>query len=238
MNHPPLRAVWTAPQGIQALQTTRDAGNLATHVGDDPKLVSLHRKNLSQLGVPSEPCWLNQVHSCAVYDFDQGPALPQADGAITGRNSVVLAILTADCLPLLAFSRETGRVGAFHGGWKGLAAGIIEKGVAALGGSAVAQDWWIGPGISPDTYTVGPEVRAAFLAADSEHEADFFPSLKQTDRWQFDLASAAERRLKRSGVELISLAPWRTDRNPELFWSYRSDPACGRTATLIWKEIP
>ncbi|NNM68328.1 MAG: hypothetical protein HKM06_10015, partial [Spirochaetales bacterium] len=207
MNHPSLRVVWTAPQGIQALQTTRDAGNLATHVGDDPKLVALHRKNLSQLGVPSEPCWLNQVHSCTVYDVDRGPELPEADGAVTGRNAVVLAVLTADCLPLLAFSRETGRIGAFHGGWKGLAAGILENGVNALGGSAGEQDWWIGPGISPDTYTVGPEVRAAFLANDPEHDADFSPSLKQADRWQFDLAAAAERRLQRAGVGLISRAP-------------------------------
>jgi YfiH family protein len=220
------------------LQTTRDAGNLATHVGDDPKLVALHRKNLSQLGVPSEPCWLNQVHSSTVHDFDRGQGLPQADGAVTGRSGVVLAILTADCLPLLAFSRETDRVGAFHAGWKGLVAGIVENGVTALGGSAEEQDWWIGPGIGPDAYTVGPEVRSAFLATDPEHEDDFYPSLKQPDRWQFDLASAAERRLKRAGVEIICRAPWRTDQNPELFWSYRRDPACGRTATLIWKETP
>ncbi len=241
----PLPIEWTAPPYIRALQTTRQGGfsqgpwegaNLAMHVGDEEQAVAKNRQELDRWGVPPNPLWLNQIHSNKIFVAERPHTLvpPDADGAITALRGQALAILTADCLPILAYSRDTGRLGAFHAGWRGLAGAILEAGVNALGGEPQNQDWWVGPGIGSEAYEVGLTVQQAFLRVLPDHEKDFFQTGEE--RWQLNLAQAAVRQLAQAGVQRITQAPWTTNKNNDLFWSYRRQNPCGRTAALVWRE--
>jgi YfiH family protein len=241
-----LHADWDAPAGVTAFTTLRTGGvgvapydsfNLASHVGDDAASVIQNRRILTQSqGWNHEPLWLNQVHGAAVVRAE-GVApghVPSADGAVTAEEGRALAILTADCLPVLACDRAGTVAGAFHAGWKGLLAGVLENGLAAMERPAEDLLVWIGPAIGAPSYQVGPEVRAAYLASDSGHEADFADD--GPGHWRFDLAAAAERRLRRAGVAAVSGGRWDTFADTDLFFSHRRAAPCGRMATVIRLE--
>jgi len=245
--HPPH----SLGQGVSAFFTTRDDGNLATHVGDDPLLVAQNRSRLRSF-LPAEPIWLSQVHGTAVHEVMQhdGAAAPiVADASVTTLPSVVLAILTADCLPVLIADLEGRIVGAAHAGWRGLADGILEATVRTMRSRVVDArlQAWIGPAIHQSRYEVGEEVRVAMLSDRCDDDAGdvidgdfrlalerlFIPSTMQ-GKWLFDLPGMATLRLQRLGV---SVRPWATPctaSNPEQFWSYRRDRSRGRTAGCIW----
>src|ERR1700722_3022971 len=182
MTLPWFEVDWPAPPGVRALSTLRgDARsgaskapyggfNLGDHVGDDPAAVTENRRRLNvAAGLPSEPCWLSQVHGIRVADLDSPGAAPgPADAAIARGSAKVCAILTADCLPILFASGSGDTVAAAHAGWRGLAAGVIEATVHAMGtppGSVLA---WLGPAIGPKHFEVGAEVRDTFLEADAK----------------------------------------------------------------------
>lgn len=233
---------WPAPPGVQAVATTRRGGvsmgryaslNLGDHVGDDPAAVAENRRRLkAALALPAEPHWLGQVHGTRVVRA-HGADLAEADGAWTDRTGVVCTVGMADCLPVLFCDRAGTRVAAAHAGWRGLAAGVLETTVAAL---AVAPDQllaWIGPAIGPVVFEVGPEVRAAFLAADAEAVTAFQPG--RAGRWQADLVALARQRLRRTGVAHVWGGHWCTASEPEWFFSHRRDGTSGRMAALIWR---
>ena len=132
---------WPAPAHVRALQTTRRGGvslapytslNLGQHVGDAPLAVARNRHSLNTL-LPSEPVWLEQVHGTAVADADWASCRTVADACIARRGSSVCVVMTADCLPVLLCDKAGSVVGAVHAGWKGLAAGVIEAAVSAMG---------------------------------------------------------------------------------------------------------
>ncbi len=145
--------------------------NLATHVGDDPQDVATNRLRVqTQLGLPSQPVWLDQCHGTqvAVLD-DETPSqpVPETDAAVTRVPGRVLAVLTADCLPVLFSSRAAGVIGVAHAGWRGLAAGVLENTLAALGVAPDSVSVWLGPAIGASAFEVGEEVRAAFVDQDA-----------------------------------------------------------------------
>jgi copper oxidase (laccase) domain-containing protein len=110
-----------------------------------------------------------------------------------------------------------------HCGWRGLAAGIVERGAAAVSASGAA----IGPGIGQCCYEVGPEVLEAF--------ADLGEGIAEEP--MLDLAEVARRQLRAAGIEEIESAGLCTKCNPELFYSHRRDGArSGRQAGFIWME--
>src|SRR3954468_21726456 len=133
--------VWPVPARVRAWVTERAGGvsdgpyatlNLAAHVGDAPDRVAENRARLRAcVPLPSEPVWLEQVHGATVLDLDRDAVNP-ADGAVTSRAGVVCAVLTADCLPVLFASRDGGRVGIAHAGWRGLLNGVLSATVRAL----------------------------------------------------------------------------------------------------------
>lgn len=217
-----------------ASQPPFDAFNLGAHCGDDPIAVTRNRMRLvADLALPQPPRWLSQVHGRRVVRIARrDPFQPeQADAAVTADRDVVLAILTADCLPVLLAAADGSEVGAAHAGWRGLAGGVIEATIAAMRTPASALVAWLGPAIGADAYEVGNEVRAAFIADDAEAGAVFRDS--RPGHWFCDLYALARRRLAACGVTTVSGGGFDTFADPR-FYSYRREPRTGRFASLVW----
>jgi polyphenol oxidase len=238
---------WPAPKGVRVLSTVRGepgvgasrspyAGfNLGCHVGDDPIAVAENRRVLRrEAGLPAEPVWLSQVHGIIVANLDAPLGDGPADAAITSRAGTVCAILSADCLPIV-LAMDTGeKVAAAHAGWRGLAAGVIEATVHAMGAPATGLIAWLGPAIGPTHFEVGGEVREAMLKADSGCAEAF--NIGAKDKFMADLAMLARRRLKNLGVERVYGSGECTYARPDRYYSHRRDGVTGRQATLIWRE--
>jgi YfiH family protein len=239
-----LRPRWPAVNRVRAAFTLRTGGvsrapydsfNLGAHVGDAAAAVAQNRGLLQQaLSLPREPLWLEQVHGTQVVDADQlapeGPP-PRADGAITRKCGPVLAVLVADCLPVLFAARDGSAVAVAHAGWRGLAAGVLEATVKALAGTGPLQAW-LGPSIGPDHFEVGEEVRGAFVAHEPAAAAAFTPTAR--GGWRCNLQALARARLKALGVDSVHADLSCCYAQPQRFYSYRRDGATGRMAALIW----
>ncbi|MFN4148934.1 MAG: peptidoglycan editing factor PgeF [Rhodocyclaceae bacterium] len=231
---------WPAPPNVHALVTTRAGGvssgpyasfNLASHVGDDPAAVAENRRRLRAL-LPTEPVWLQQVHGTRCVDAARQPVDTVADASFSRRPGIVCAVLTADCLPVLLCDETGSVVAAAHAGWRGLAAGVIEATVTAMGVPGERLIAWLGPAIGPQSFEVGAEVREAFVA-DDPAAADAFGACGY-GKWLCDLYRLAILRLSRLGVCRVTSAEFDTFRDRERFFSYRRDGASGRMASLIW----
>ena len=222
-----------------------DGLNLGLHVGDDPATVQKNRDALKAV-LPNEPIWLNQVHGTQVVDADEhGNGVPSADASVTSTPGRVLAIMTADCLPVLLASSDGKVVGAAHAGWRGLAAGVIEQTVALMrakqsnGEKAQAQAEilaYLGPAIGPHAFEVGSEVRDIFMAQNPESAA-CFEQLQEKGKYLADIYGLACLRLNALGIEHIEGGGECTLQNPDYF-SYRRDQATGRMGSFIWIETP
>lgn len=235
---------WPAPPGVRAAFTLRTGGvsappfdsfNCAAHVGDAPEAVARNRALLRErLALPGEPAWLEQVHGCTAVTLEDGGALGPADAAVTREPDRICVVQVADCLPVLLAARDGSGVGAAHAGWRGLAAGVLESAVRALGVKPAEVLAWLGPAIGPRHFEVGAEVRAAFLAADPAAAAAFVPNPR--GRWQCDLYGLARLRLAALGVAQVYGGGWCTSADAARFFSYRRDGRCGRMAALIWRS--
>lgn len=256
-----LDADWPAPPGVHALVTLRhgagasmvpfdrfNLGNARSAEGDDPVIVAANRAELvDRAGLPSAPHWLRQVHGTGVLRVD-GPLPPgnataergrmadepEADAAVTDAPGAVLAVLTADCLPVVFAARDGSEVGVAHAGWRGLAAGVLERTVAAMRTPAADLLAWLGPAAGPEAYEVGVEVRDPFVGPDPGAGSAFTPT--RPGHWRVDLYALARRRLASAG-----LAPGDvhgggmctiSDRR---FFSHRRSGRSGRMATLAWR---
>jgi len=238
---------WPAPARVRALVTLRhgagcsqppfDHFNLGARCGDAPDAVRENRRQLIELAdLPSPPCWLNQVHGTAVHRVQarQEPEEPQADAAVSCQPGVVLAVLTADCLPLLLCAEDGSEVGAVHAGWRGLCDGVIEAAVAAMQTPASRLLAWLGPAAGPQAYEVGEDVRAAFLTRHALAAEAFVPT--RPGHWFCDLYELARQRLTGLGVESVFGGDLCTISTPESFYSHRRDARTGRMASLIWLD--
>ena len=177
---------------------------------------------------------LNQVHGSRVVSIDEARAAaePQDADAVTGfAVGHVCAIRTADCLPVLFCARDGSEIAAAHAGWRGLAAGVLENTVMALGSRPTELLAWFGPAISQANFEVGDEVREAFMAQDPGAAQCF--AANERGRWQADLYALARRRLVTAGVTDIYGGDWCTYADAARFYSYRRDPGCGRMVSFI-----
>lgn len=247
MSAPWIVPDWPLPANVHARVTTRamrghsqppfDRCNLGDRCGDDAAAVSRNRAGLvDELGLPAAPRWLQQVHGIDVFDADdetRSAAEPQADAALTRAPGVVLAVLTADCVPLLFACRDGSAVAVAHAGWRGLAAGVIEATCARLSGSADALSAWLGPAIGAASYEVGEDVRAAFVDTDRAAAGAFVPT--RPGHWNCDLVALARRRLAAIGVRHVHGGGFDT-RTDARFYSHRREAPTGRFASLVWRD--
>ena len=236
-----IQPQWPAPATVSAFCTTRIGGvsavpfdslNLALHVGDDTARVTANRERLrEQLGLPAEPCWINQTHGTRALILEQDSER-DADAAITRRAGTVAVVMTADCLPILICNRSGTEVAAVHAGWRGLQAGVIQSALDAMTSPGEELMAWIGPGITQPCFEVGDEVRAAF--GDTIRGAQDYFSPHGPGHWLCDLGGLAERVLDQRGVSHVFRDPHCSYRDSDLFYSYRRDATTGRMAALIW----
>ena len=239
---PFLRADWPAPPGVHALTTLRhglgisrppfDAFNLGARCGDAPEAVEENRCQLAAaLALPSAPRWLRQVHGVAVA-VEPVDDEPEADAAVTSTPGTVLAILTADCLPVVFAAKDGSEIAAAHAGWRGLCAGVLEATVVAMRTPPDRLVAWLGPAAGPRAYEVGEEVFDAFAARDARARMAFLPTRR--GHWRVDLPMLARQRLLDAGVLEVHGGNLCTITNPARFFSHRRDGRSGRIASLVW----
>ena len=233
---------WPAPAAVRAFVTTRAGGvsrgacagfNVSYKVGDDPAAVDENRRRLGAL-LPAGPCWLTQVHGTHVVEAGPAAEPPQADASFTRRTGTVCAVTVADCVPVLFCDTAGTVVAAAHAGWRGLAGGVLENTVRALGIPAAEVLAWLGPGIGPHAFEVGDDVRAAFLQQDAAASAAFAP--RAPGKWLADLYLLARQRLAAHGVTHVFGGDHCTFSDPGRFFSWRRERAGGRMAALVWLE--
>jgi YfiH family protein len=235
---------WALPSGVRAVMTTRRGGasiapydslNLGLHVGDRPGSVRANRATLAHaLGLDSV-AWLDQVHGADVVDLDvEGSAsVHRADAAVTSREGMAVAIMVADCLPVLMARRDGSRVGGAHAGWRGLASGVVLRALEAMSARPAEVTCWLGPAISPLHYEVDEGVRASFDSA-------FASCFTQTrpGHYHMDLAGIAEAQLRSAGVEEVLPSGECVFTASDRWFSHRRDRVTGRCAALIWRVGP
>ena len=229
-------AAWLRPElaelgaGVTALMTTRGL-NFGRKAGA-PEQVKAHRTGLASL-LGARPIFLDQVHGADVVHLQPGwddDNAPRADAAVSTDPDLAVAILVADCLPVL-FSAPGGVAGA-HAGWRGLAAGVLENTVAALcyaAGCAPREvRAWMGACIGPEAFEVGPEVVAAFGREPAPRDQPAFAYRPNPEpRWRADLPALARERLAAAGVVQVSGGQWCTLTDESRFFSFRGE-ALGR----------
>jgi YfiH family protein len=195
---------------------------------------------------------LRQIHSDLIHRVDRVPDHQlTGDGLITSRPGILLAVQTADCLPLILVDTKNHAVGVFHAGWRGTLKRIAEKGVGEMrrcfGSEPRHMKAAIGPGIHSCCYEVGPEVREKF-ESQFAYAADLFREVKESDPVRekypllflsarppghtsmpgkifLDLVEANRRQLIDAGVAAknIDASPLCTACRPDLLFSYRAE---------------
>ena len=192
---------------------------------DQSEIVKINRARVADaMGVaPDHLVTVHQVHSADVVTVN-GPleARPRADAMVTATPGVALAVLTADCQPVLFADAEAGVIGAAHAGWRGALDGVLEATVDAMETLGAARGnirAVIGPSISQAAYEVGPELLDDFVA-DDPGNSRFFAN-GEGDRYLFDLPAFGLHRLRAAGVGAAEWTRHCTYSDPARFFSYR-----------------
>ena len=212
---------------------------------DDPEAIAENRaRAMSACGLaPAALCTAYQVHSAealvvtAPWSRD---AAPRVDAMATATPGLALAILAADCVPVLLADREAGVIGAAHAGWRGALNGVVEAAVEAmLGLGARAKDIRavIGPAIGRASYEVGPEFPAPFLARNPQ-DKDLFAQAEREEHFLFDITVYVARRLSRLGLAAVAATGGDTCAEADRYFSYRrsvhrSEPDYGRNISIV-----
>ncbi|WP_025735407.1 peptidoglycan editing factor PgeF [Mycobacterium genavense] len=230
---------------IRRVTTTRAGGvskppfdtfNLGDHVGDDPAAVAANRARLARaIGLGDRVVWMNQVHGdrVAVVDEPRKTAFDDTDALVTRTPRLALAVVTADCVPVLLADARAGVVAAIHAGRVGAQRGVVARTLGVmlqLGATPDDISALLGPAVSGRNYEVpaamADEVEAA-LPGSRAATANGKPAL--------DLRAGIACQLKGLGVTSIDIDPRCTVADATLF-SHRRDAPTGRLASLVWME--
>lgn len=212
-----------------------DSFNLGDHVGDDPNAVAANRSRLAgALGVPDDHViWMQQVHGDRVHRVE-GPGtevIPETDALVTTEPGIALAVLTADCVPVLFADAAAGVVAGAHAGRVGAKLGIVARTIDAMvaaGAQVERISAFLGPAVSGRHYEV-----PADMAADVEQALPGSRTTTAAGTPGLDLRAGIARQLSGLGVTAIDIDPRCTVEDPDLF-SYRRQPRTGRLASVIW----
>lgn len=218
--------------------------NLGTHVGDCLAEVAA-RREVVQIHMGAPIVWLNQVHGCDVHvaNSQPGEAAPDADASVCTHSQACLAIMTADCLPVVfAAFNDTGiavGVAAAHAGWRGLVSGVLQataRSLATRCGVPVQQiKAWMGPAIGPKSFEVGVEVRDAFVQQLALNLSCFAPGA-QSGKHLADIYGLARNVLVKQGIRSVEGGGQDTFTDWRWFSHRRGQQLAvpsGRFATLI-----
>ena len=249
--------------------------NLGLHVNDNAaevlhnrmRLLSAINESFVSVSSKSVQCapikrlhWVNQVHGRQIHDVD-ATALsmaPLAADAMTSQQAGVgLAIMTADCVPIVLYQPATGKIAAIHAGWQGLACGVIKATVSRFDDSTPITAW-VGVCISQSNYEVNTDVRDKLLAGCTENHAlaqqhiDDFVTLfsipsdsdsdSDSDKVKLDLPKLAAAQLETVGVTVTKNETVACSYGDSRYYSYRrqthlQQPATGRMALVIARGI-
>lgn len=238
-----FHANWSAPSHVKTLITTRNGGvsegvyrslNVGAHVGDNPDHVAQNRALVQQqVAVPL--AYLNQIHSADVVQAATSIHAPlNADASWDNTGTVACAVMTADCLPVLFCDRAGTVVAAAHAGWRGLAGGVLQNTVAAMGVEPIEIMAYFAPAIGAEAFEVGQDVFDAFVADLPSAERAF--QAIGGGKYLADIYLLAKLILQREGVTQIFGGEHCTVLERDTFFSYRRDGQTGRMVSAIWLE--
>ncbi|NPA82966.1 MAG: peptidoglycan editing factor PgeF [Epsilonproteobacteria bacterium] len=199
--------------------------NIAFHVGDDPEVVARNRRRLFEMAQVPGAIFMDQIHSTRI-EYVQSLATPppRCDGIITDRPNLPLAVMSADCYPVLLFDEKRKVVAALHAGRAGAMGQIVAQALQRLVDDFKAHQirGIIAPGIGSCCYEVGPEILA-------QVEAKYI----KRDRF-LDIKGMIKDQLSYFGVQYYDYGIC-TCCNPN-YYSYRREGRTGRFASLIWRS--
>jgi YfiH family protein len=217
--------------------------NLGEHVGDNPEQVKSNRNYLlNNLSPNSKIQWLEQVHGNIVVTIDVHSTTPLiADAVITRHKNIALAVMTADCLPILLTAKDGSEIAAIHGGWKPLAKNIIANTVNNLSTSNEDIIAWLGPCIGKTAFEVGEEVKLTFERQTKIFTSAFSVNISQSDtpkdgheiKYFANLPMIAKIQLTALGINQIYHLNHCTYTDEKQYFSYRRDNITGRMASII-----
>ena len=229
---------------VRRVTTTRAGGvslppfdtfNLGDHIGDDPDAVAANRRRLAAaIGLPVDRVvWMNQVHGEHVecVDAPRTDAFEATDALVTTTRGLALAVVTADCVPVLMADSRAGVLGAAHAGRVGAAAGVVLQTLEAMleaGARPGDVSVLLGPAVSGANYEVPEE-----MAAEVEAQLPGSRTTTAAGTPGLDLRAGIARQLIDAGITAIDIDPRCTVADPALF-SHRRDAPTGRLASLIW----
>ena len=177
---------------------------------DDPELITENQRRVANsLGFqPDQMFGLRQTHSASAVTIDSTSdasidARADADALITNNSGYALAILTADCVPVLFAVPEMGVIGAAHAGWRGAVDGVLEATIAMMTKQGVTPDQIeavIGPAIQQSNYQVGDDLRNVVLAAHDDADVFFDPDQDMDRKYRFNLPRFIQSRLRKAGL--------------------------------------
>lgn len=229
------RVVTTRAGGVSA--APYDSFNLGDHVGDDPASVAANRGRLAaQIGLPREQViWMEQIHSrnVTVVDGPRADVVPATDALVTAAPDLALAVLSADCVPVLLSDDEAGVIAGVHAGRVGARIGIVPetlKVMVELGARLDRIGAFLGPAASGENYEVPAEMQR-------DVEAHLPGSASRTKKGThgLDLRAGLRRQLLAAGIAAVAVDPRDTIADPVLF-SHRAQAPTGRLASVIWRE--
>ena len=259
-------------------QSSYAALNLGLHVQDNAEQVLQNRMRLlsainGQLASTHQPIkalhWVNQVHGEQVHDIDATMLTMQpvdADAMVSYQDNIGLAIMTADCVPIVLYQPTTGQIAAIHAGWQGLACGVIKATAKSFDLSAPIMAW-IGVCISQQHYQVNAEVAERLLTGCVDNRLlapeaidnfqSWFCKCVDTDtdtdtdtdanNWagklNLDLPKIAAAQLQLLNISVANELPVACSYDDSRYYSYRrqthrQQPATGRMALIIARSDP
>lgn len=226
---------------VRAYTTTRHGGvseapfhgfNLGTHVCDSLARVNINRQQLEHFCQFAPIQWLNQTHSNDVIKLCEYSATPiNGDAVYTKVKNQPIAILTADCLPILLVNELGSEIAAIHGGWRPLAGNIIAHTLLKFDSQRSNIYAWLGPCIGAQAFEVGENVKLAFCQSQPKLSIAF--CRQANGKYLADLHLIARIQLHELGVDNIASLAECTFQNSEKYFSFRKQPKTGRMASII-----